>query len=131
MITAEDLTYAPEDVVRVFDAGPELGDRYTVFFEGSDTLCLAMGITPLAPNGFCMHVEADINIMEQKDAEVEYTDLPTDCQTAIMNELCSFYTCAPCGGYLDWSVLQDGLELIIGDAPGKIVHANCPTTATS
>lgn len=89
--------------VRVYDAGPDSGDRFTVVFSQRQSVrgrtwwnFLGMNSTPFSPNlGVCQHGElrtGDYPIPKvgrkgYLGKRILFSDLPKDCQKAVVNSL--------------------------------------------
>lgn len=83
------------DQIRCYDNGGTTMDRFTVIFLSSNKMvstsavnydCLCMSHNPKSPVGVCMHGVAQFpNPMV--GMQIEFTDLPIDCQTKVREEL--------------------------------------------
>jgi hypothetical protein len=81
---------------RIYDAGPELGDRFTLVYRGSlpwrckvDRYMLGLNSNPFHPShGYCQHVEGQDSPHLGKRIGLE--DLPDDCLLVLFREAMSF-----------------------------------------
>lgn len=102
------LEGAPTEVLDMFDAGPELADRYTVLFGGRYLMCrdddtphsllntivpyLALGSNPRSPQGFCQWGEmaayeaADFRYRSARQ-RIAWGDLPAEVRDVVLYEL--------------------------------------------
>ncbi|MFP8488793.1 hypothetical protein ACKGJO_06795 [Gracilimonas sp. Q87] len=82
--------------IRCYDNGGKSFDRYTVVFTGryrkspyDDFIHLGLSKDPFHPQGFGQHGFSDEQIDRPKYAHlgspIEFEDLPTKCQTAVIN----------------------------------------------
>ena len=70
--------------LKIYDNGGRSMDRYTVYF--NDTECLAMSENPFHPLGFGQHSTGKIG--PHNGQEIKFSDLPPDCQRAVLKDLC-------------------------------------------
>ncbi len=79
----------------IYDAG-DSGDRFTVYFKGRGSIyldhrgnqlrqCLCMSGLPFYPQGVCQHGYGIPG--RHNGRKIQFTDLPEDCQRAVMQDL--------------------------------------------
>ena len=74
--------------IKCYDS-PKFGDRYTVVFldqpeRGGMFVCLGMSERPFHPQGIGQHSAAQLG--RHLGKRVAFTDLPNDCQKAVLQE---------------------------------------------
>ncbi|RLD00147.1 MAG: hypothetical protein DRI46_08025 [Chloroflexi bacterium] len=82
-----------ERILGIYDNGGRTFDRYTVVYNEHFTwdktdglfVCLGMSGNPFHPQGFAQHSSAMVGPHLGK--QIEFTDLPKDCQEAVRNDL--------------------------------------------
>ena len=81
-------------VCRIFDAGPEVTDRYTVAFKGRRVTgygmtypYLASGSTPFHPQGYGQHGESSVFLKgAHLGKRVAFESVPADVQKFILQQ---------------------------------------------
>jgi hypothetical protein len=81
-------------VCRIFDAGPELADRYTIAFKGYRVdrelwyPYLAAGPTPFHPGGFGQHGESQYLLTgKHLGKRIHFEDLPGDVKRFALDNI--------------------------------------------
>ena len=91
-VTQEEYDQIADEILNIYDSGPELCDRYTVVYNNfqqfmngeAQYMFLGMNAFPFHPQGFGQHGECPNG--DHLGKKISFFDLPTDCQIAVYQD---------------------------------------------